>query len=76
MKNTSPQINPRTKRRYNLVYRARVKGYRVSTPGRTLWRPPKYDKRLEGELAKFGFHVQTEIFNESFTSPAHRPVGT
>lgn len=66
--NNQPIINPRTKRRYNLVYRARVKGYRISTPERTMWRPQQVDERIEKELSSFGFFVQTELFNESVNS--------
>lgn len=62
------KINPRTKRRYNLVYRARVKGYRISTPERTMWRPQQVDENIEKELSNFGFFVQTELFNESVNS--------
>lgn len=56
-------IDPKLKRRYNLCYRARKKGYQILTPERTVYRPKDgIDKRIEENLSKCGFHVQLTIF--------------
>jgi hypothetical protein len=58
------KISPRTKRRYNLVFKARKKGYIVFTGERMIHLPANADERnptIENKLADFGFHVQLKI---------------
>lgn len=56
------KIPPPVKRRYNLCYRARQKGYKINTPGRTIYRPKEIDRNIEAALREYGFHVQLTIF--------------
>ncbi|MDD2245341.1 MAG: hypothetical protein PHR52_11755 [Fermentimonas sp.] len=56
------KVNPKIKRRYNLCYRARKKGYKIITPTRTMYRPIESDINLENQLYEFGFAVQLTIF--------------
>lgn len=53
---------PFIKRRYNLCYRARKKGYRIITTERIMYRPAEIDEKIERALNEFGFYVQTTIF--------------
>ena len=57
-------IHPRLKRRYNLCYRARKKGYVIYTKERTMYRPARADLRIEKNLYKYGFVVQLTIFED------------
>lgn len=61
----NPLIDPWTKRRYNLCYRARLKGYRIKTPERTLYRGNTIDPSIEERLNEYGFHVQHVLFKTS-----------
>lgn len=56
------RVNPKLKRRYNLCYRARKKGYKILTATRTIYRPAEIDSNLEKQLYEYGFAVQLKIF--------------
>lgn len=57
------KIPPPIKRRYNLCYRARQKGYTINTPERTMYRPSCVDDKIERLLNDYGFFVQTTLFD-------------
>ncbi|ULB35652.1 hypothetical protein [Proteiniphilum propionicum] len=57
------KVNPHVKRRYNLCYRARKKGYKIITPTRTIYRPNVIDSNIEKQLYEFGFAVQLTIYD-------------
>ena len=59
-----PKIPYPVKRRYNLCYLARKKGYTIKTAIKTMLRGRNIDAGLEKQLSAYGFHVQLNLFTD------------
>lgn len=58
------KVDSRLKRRYNLCYRARKKGYTIHTKYRTMMRGRVIDTNIEHKLSTYGFAVQLNLFKD------------